>query len=119
MRAFAVKALKAEQVKDLDGFGVRFDEFFPETSLYSEGRVDQTVAALKETGLTYEEGGALWLKTTEFGDQKDRVMIKSDGSATYFLPDVAYHMGKWERGFHHVINVQGSDHHSTVDRVRA
>lgn len=119
MQEYAVKVLKAEQVNDLDNFGVRFDEFYPETSLYEEGRVAGTISALKETGLTFSDGGALWLKTTEFGDQKDRVMVKSDGSPTYFLPDVAYHMSKWERGFQHVINVQGSDHHSTVDRVRA
>ena len=119
MERHAVSLLRAEQVRDLEGFGIHFDEFYRESSLYEEGRVDDTVAALNATGLTYDKDGALWLKTTEFGDQKDRVMLKSDGSATYFLPDVAYHMSKWERGFEHVINVQGSDHHGTVDRVRA
>ncbi len=119
MERHAVAVLRAEQVRDLEGFGVHFDEWFRESSLYDDGRVDATVEALGATGLTYEEDGALWLKTTEFGDQKDRVMRKSDGSATYFLPDVAYHLTKWERGFTHVINVQGSDHHGTVDRVRA
>lgn len=119
MRLFAVARLRAEQERDLEEFGVRFDEFYPETRLYDDGRVDAAIQALDETGLAYRKDGALWLRTTSFGDQKDRVMVKSDGSPTYFLPDVAYHMSKWERGFHHVVNVQGSDHHSTVDRVRA
>ena len=119
MRLFAVARLRAEQERDLEEFGVRFDEFYPETRLYDDGRVDAAIQALDETGLAYRKDGALWLRTTRFGDQKDRVMVKSDGSPTYFLPDVAYHMSKWERGFHHVVNVQGSDHHSTVDRVRA
>ena len=119
MRTFAVGMLRDEQKRDLAAFRVRFDEYYPETRLYTEGRVDDTIRALDETGLTYREGGAAWLRTSRFGDQKDRVMVKSDGSPTYFLPDVAYHMGKWERGFHKVVNVQGADHHSTVDRVRA
>ena len=119
MREFAVDLLREEQRRDLAGFNVRFDEYYAETSLYADGRVADTLRALGETGLTYRQGGAAWLRTTEFGDQKDRVMVKSDGSATYFLPDVAYHMSKWERGFHDVINVQGADHHGTVDRVRA
>ena len=119
MRGFAVDLLRDEQKRDLDDFNVRFDEYYPESSLYSDGRVEDTLRALDDTGLTYRRDGAAWLRTTEFGDQKDRVMVKSDGSATYFLPDVAYHMSKWERGFHEVINVQGSDHHGTVDRVRA
>lgn len=119
MRRFAVARVRREQEADLEAFGVRFDRFYSETSLYDEGRVDATVRALDETGLTYRQDGAAWLRTTDFGDQKDRVMLKGDGSPTYFLPDVAYHMSKWERGFHHVVNVQGADHHSTVDRVRA
>ena len=119
MRSFAVGMLRDEQKRDLAAFRVRFDEYYPETRLYSEGRVADTIRALDETGLTYEREGAVWLRTSEFGDQKDRVMVKSDGSPTYFLPDVAYHMGKWERGFREVVNVQGADHHSTVDRVRA
>jgi arginyl-tRNA synthetase len=119
MQSFAVAALRKEQDADLNRFGVRFDVYFLESSLYEDGRVEQTLAALRETGLVYEQEGAVWLRTTEFGDQKDRVMVKSDGSATYFLPDVAYHMDKWERGFKRVINVQGSDHHGTVARVRA
>ena len=119
MRRFAVSMLRDEQTRDLAGFNVRFDEYYSERSLYADGLVKDTIQALDATGLTYRHEGALWLRTTEFGDQKDRVMVKSDGSATYFLPDVAYHMGKWERGFQEVINVQGSDHHGTVDRVRA
>ena len=119
VRRFAVRLLREDQDRDLGAFNLTFDEYFLESSLYTDGRVEATVQAVRETGLVYEEQGAVWLKTTEFGDQKDRVMIRSDGNPTYFLPDVAYHMTKWERGFHHVINVQGSDHHSTVTRVRA
>lgn len=119
MRTFAVGELREEQKRDLAGFNVEFDEYYPESGLYAEGRVEETVRALDETGLTYHRDGAHWLRTTRFGDQKDRVMVRTDGSATYFLADVAYHMSKWERGFHDVINVQGSDHHGTVDRVRA
>ncbi len=119
MRAFAVARLRREHETGLAAFGVRFDEYYPETSLYSAGLVAETMQALERTGLTYRKDGACWLRTTRFGDQKDRVMVKSDGSPTYFLPDVAYHMTKWERGFRRVVNVQGADHHSTVSRVRA
>jgi arginyl-tRNA synthetase len=119
MRQFAVRVLREEQDRDLSEFGVTFDRYFLESSLYSEGLVESTIQALEETGLVYERDGALWLRSTEYGDQKDRVMVKGDGSPTYFLPDVAYHLTKWERGFRHVINVQGSDHHGTVARVRA
>jgi arginyl-tRNA synthetase len=119
MRVFAVARLRAEQNRDLDGFRVRFDEFFLESSLYDSGRVEDTIRRLRETGYVYEHEGAVWLKTTEFGDDKDRVMVKSSGFPTYFLPDVAYHVTKWERGFHRAINVQGSDHHGTTARVRA
>jgi arginyl-tRNA synthetase len=119
MRRFAVRALRQEQDRDLEEFRVSFDRFFLESSLYSDGLVDSAIQALEETGLVYERDEALWLRTTEYGDQKDRVMVRGDGTPTYFLPDVAYHMTKWERGFRHVINVQGSDHHSTVTRVRA
>ena len=119
LRHFAVGVLRDEQKRDLADFNVHFDEYYSERSLYSDKRVQKTIEALDATGLTYEHEGARWLRTTGFGDQKDRVMVKRDGSPTYFLPDVAYHMSKWERGFHEVINVQGSDHHSTVDRVRA
>ncbi|MCH7533363.1 MAG: arginine--tRNA ligase [Gemmatimonadetes bacterium] len=118
IRAFAVRILRAEQDRDLNDFRVFFDEYYLESSLYSEGRVAAAIQALKDTGLVYEHEGATWLKTTEFGDQKDRVMVRSNGLPTYFLPDVAYHLHKWQRGFHRVINVQGSDHHGTVDRVR-
>jgi arginyl-tRNA synthetase len=119
MRRFAVARLRAEQNRDLDGFRVRFDAFYLESSLYSEGRVEGTIERLRATGLVYERDGALWLRTTAFGDDKDRVMVKSSGQPTYFLPDVAYHVAKWERGFHRAINVQGADHHGTVARVRA
>jgi arginyl-tRNA synthetase len=98
---------------------VRFDNYYLESSLYADGRVDATIDRLAASGRTYDADGALWLKTTEFGDDKDRVMRKSDGGYTYFVPDVAYHVTKWERGFTTAINVQGSDHHSTITRVRA
>ena len=119
IRRFAVAYLRNEQDMDLKAFGVRFDNYYLESSLYSEGRVEGTVNALKASGETYEDGGALWLKTTDYGDDKDRVMRKSDGAYTYFVPDVAYHITKWERGYARAINIQGSDHHSTVVRVRA
>ncbi|MDX1493046.1 MAG: arginine--tRNA ligase [Longimicrobiales bacterium] len=119
IRAHAVRMLRDEQDRDLDEFRVHFDEYFLESSLYDRGLVDETIGKLKETGLVYEKDGATWLETSKFGDQKDRVMVRSNGQPTYFLPDVAYHMTKWERGYHRVINVQGSDHHGTVDRVRA
>src|SRR5712691_3521858 len=116
---FAVAELRREQDLDLQAFGVRFDSYFLESSLYTDGRVQKTVQALIDAGKAFEQDGALWLKTTEYGDDKDRVMRKSDGTYTYFVPDVAYHLTKWERGFTRAINIQGSDHHSTVTRVRA
>ena len=119
IRRFAVAWLRREQDLDLRAFGVGFDVYFLESSLYSEGRVDNTVRELVAAGHTYEKDGALWLKTTDFGDDKDRVMRKSEGGYTYFVPDVAYHENKWQRGFERVINEQGADHHSTVQRVRA
>ncbi|HET9033178.1 MAG TPA: arginine--tRNA ligase [Dokdonella sp.] len=119
IRRFAVAWLRREQDLDLRAFGVEFDVYFLESSLYNDGKVEQTVKALIATGHTYEQDGALWLKTTDFGDDKDRVMRKSEGGYTYFVPDVAYHEGKWQRGFERVINEQGADHHSTVNRVRA
>jgi arginyl-tRNA synthetase len=119
MRVFAVARLRGEQNRDLDGFRVRFDHYFLESSLYGSGAVEETIRRLRETGHVYEKDGAVWLRTTEFGDDKDRVMVKSTGFPTYFLPDVAYHVDKWERGFRRAINVQGSDHHGTVSRVRA
>ena len=118
LRRFAVQELRREQDRDLQAFGVRFDTYFLESSLYSDGKVEETVRALVAAGHTYEKDGALWLKTTDFGDDKDRVMRKRDGSYTYFVPDVAYHVTKWRRGFTRAINVQGADHHSTVTRVR-
>jgi arginyl-tRNA synthetase len=119
IRRFAVAYLRHEQDMDLQAFGVKFDQYYLESSLYSEGRVEKTVAALIAAGKTYEQEGALWLRTTDDGDDKDRVMRKTDGTYTYFVPDVAYHVAKWERGFTKVINVQGSDHHGTIARVRA
>ena len=119
IRRFAVAELRKEQDRDLHAFGVRFDNYYLESSLYTSGRVEATVARLVASGHTFEEGGALWLRTTAFGDDKDRVMRKSDGGYTYFVPDVAYHVTKWERGFVRAIDVQGGDHHSTITRVRA
>ncbi|MDB5999483.1 MAG: arginine--tRNA ligase [Rhizobacter sp.] len=119
IRQFAVAYLRHEQDLDLQAFGVRFDNYFLESSLYADGRVERTVAKLIDAGKTFEEGGALWLRTTDYGDDKDRVMRKSDGTFTYFVPDVAYHCNKWERGFKQAINIQGSDHHGTIARVRA
>ena len=119
IRHFAVAYLRHEQDLDLRAFQIKFDVFSLESALYSEGKVDNTVQALIKSGKTFEEGGALWLKTTDFGDDKDRVMRKSEGGYTYFMPDVAYHHEKWNRGFVRVINEQGSDHHGTVARVRA
>ncbi len=118
IRLFAVAYLRNEQDADLQAFGVKFDCYYLESSLYKEKRVDQTVAALVASGKTYEQDGALWLKSTDYGDDKDRVMRKSDGTYTYFLPDVAYHVTKWERGYQKAINIMGSDHHGTTARVR-
>lgn len=119
IKDFAVAWLRREQDLDLQSFAVSFDVFFLESSLYDSKEVDATVARLIENGATYENDGALWLRTTDYGDDKDRVMRKSDGSYTYFLPDVAYHWNKWTRGFERVVDEQGADHHSTVTRVRA
>ncbi|MBB1077634.1 arginine--tRNA ligase [Rhodoferax sp. 4810] len=119
MRQFAVAYLRHEQDLDLQAFAVKFDNYYLESSLYTSGRVEATVGRLIEAGKTYEQDGALWLKSTDYGDDKDRVMRKGDGSYTYFVPDVAYHIAKWERGFSKVINIQGTDHHGTIARVRA
>ena len=119
VRRFAVAYLRREQDQDLKAFAVHFAVYFLESSLYESGEVERTVEQLISNGHTFEQDGALWLRTTEFGDDKDRVMRKSDGGYTYFLPDVAYHLNKWQRGFERVINEQGADHHSTVTRVRA
>ena len=119
IRRFAVTYLRREQDQDLLAFDVHFDVYYLESSLYADGSVEKAVQSLIDNGYTYEQDGALWLRTTAFGDDKDRVMRKSDGNYTYFVPDVAYHLNKWERGFIRVINEQGADHHSTITRVRA
>jgi len=119
VREFAVRMLRAEQDLDMQAFGVKFDTYYLESSLYTDGKVRQAVDRLIENGQTYESDGALWLRTVEYGDDKDRVMRKRDGTFTYFVPDVAYHLTKWERGFTRAINVQGADHHGTTTRVRA
>ena len=119
IREFAVASLRREQDQDLAAFDVRFDVYSLESELYTSGRVTQAVQRIVANNHTYEQDGALWLRTTDFGDDKDRVMRKADGSYTYFVPDVAYHLDKWQRGFIRVINEQGADHHSTVTRVRA
>ncbi|MFL9924181.1 arginine--tRNA ligase [Herbaspirillum lusitanum] len=119
IRHFAVAYLRHEQDLDLQAFGVKFDNYYLESSLYREGKVAAAVDALIKAGKTYEQEGALWLRTTDYGDDKDRVMKKTDGTYTYFVPDVAYHINKWQRGYGKVINVQGSDHHGTIARVRA
>ncbi len=119
IRAFAVAYLRHEQDLDLQAFGVKFDNYYLESSLYADGKVLSAVDALVKAGKTYEHEGALWLRTTDYGDDKDRVMKKSDGTFTYFVPDVAYHIVKWQRGFGNAINIQGSDHHGTIARVRA
>ncbi len=119
IREFAVAYLRHEQDLDLQAFDVKFDNFFLESSVYKDGSVDAAVELLTKNGFTYEEDGALWLRTTDFGDDKDRVMRKKEGGYTYFVPDVAYHRNKWERGFKRVVNEQGADHHGTIARVRA
>ncbi|HET7863846.1 MAG TPA: arginine--tRNA ligase [Burkholderiaceae bacterium] len=129
IRQFAVAYLRREQDLDLQAFGLRFDHYYLESSLYASGRVERVVEQLRASGHTFEADGALWLRTTAFADlsgfggpkadDKDRVMRKSDGSYTYFVPDVAYHQDKWQRGFARVINIQGTDHYSTIARVRA
>jgi len=119
IRNFSVAYLRNEQDQDLAAFRIAFDIYSLESDLYKNGRVNQVVDTLIQEGRTYQKEGALWLKTTDFGDDKDRVMKKSDGTFTYFVPDVAYHLDKWTRGFKRVINEQGADHHSTISRVRA
>jgi arginyl-tRNA synthetase len=119
VRRFAVASLRHEQDLDLKAFDVGFDVYYLESSLYSEGKVEETVRELVAHGHTYEEGGALWLRSTDFGDDKDRVMRKSDGTYTYFLPDVAYHRTKWQRGYERAITELGSDHHGSLARVKA
>jgi arginyl-tRNA synthetase len=119
IRQFAVAYLRREQNADLAAYGVSFDVYFLESSLYEQDKVEETVRELVAHGHTYEEGGALWLRSTDFGDDKDRVMRKSDGTYTYFVPDVAYHLSKWQRGYERAITELGSDHHGSLARVRA
>jgi arginyl-tRNA synthetase len=119
IRQFAVAYLRHEQDLDLKAFQVHFDNYYLESSLYTSGKVAAAVRKLQDAGKTYELDGALWLKSTDYGDDKDRVMKKGDGTFTYFVPDVAYHITKWERGFGKVVNIQGTDHHGTIARVRA
>ena len=119
IRAFAVAWLRREQNADLAAYGVSFDRYFLESSLYTDGKVEETVRELVAHGHTYEEGGALWLRTTDFGDDKDRVMRKSDGTYTYFVPDVAYHLSKWQRGYTRAVTELGADHHGSLARVKA
>lgn len=119
IRKFAVAYLRHEQDMDLQAFQIKFDVFSLESALYTSGKVEHTVKSLIDSGRTYEQDDALWLRTTDFGDDKDRVMRKKEGGYTYFVPDVAYHLDKWNRGFKRVINEQGADHHSTITRVRA
>ncbi len=119
IRQFAVAYLRREQDLDLKAFSVAFDNYYLESSLYTSGRVEEAVKQLINAGKTYEQDGALWLRSTDYGDDKDRVMRKTDGSYTYFVPDVAYHITKWQRGFSRVVNIQGTDHHGTIARVRA
>jgi len=119
IREFAVAYLRHEQDLDLQAFAVKFDNYYLESSLYTSGRVDAAVRSMQASGKTYEKDGALWLQSTAYGDDKDRVMRKQDGTYTYFVPDVAYHITKWERGFTKVVNIQGTDHHGTIARVRA
>src|SRR5690606_14430698 len=119
IRRFAVAWLRREQNDDLEAYGVAFDVYFLESSLYADGKVEETVGELVANGHTYAEGGALWLRTTDFGDDKDRVLRKSDGTYTYFVPDVAYHLSKWQRGYERAITEVGADHHGSLARVRA
>lgn len=119
IRRFAVACLRHEQEADLAAYGIDFDVYFLESSLYADDTVEETVRELVAHGHTYEEGGALWLRTTDFGDDKDRVMRKSDGTYTYFVPDVAYHRSKWQRGYQRAITELGADHHGSLMRVKA
>jgi arginyl-tRNA synthetase len=118
IRQFAVAYLRHEQDLDLQAFGLKFDNYFLESSVYQGGQLEKTVERIIASGKTYEEGGALWFKSTDYGDDKDRVMRKSEGGYTYFVPDVAYHVNKFERGYTQCINIQGTDHHGTIARVR-
>jgi arginyl-tRNA synthetase len=118
-RDIAVHAERAEQDDDLRAFGVRFDVVFPESELYAQGIIQPMLAMLAERGFTFEQDGAVWLRTTAFGDDKDRVLRKRDGSFTYIVPDIAYHANKRARGFDRAIDIWGADHHGYVARMRA
>ncbi|KQW45672.1 MULTISPECIES: arginine--tRNA ligase [unclassified Roseateles] len=118
IRQFAVAYLRHEQDLDLQAFGLRFDSYFLESSVYAGGQLEKTVERIVANGKTYEEGGALWFRSTDYGDDKDRVMRKSEGGFTYFVPDIAYHVNKFQRGYTQCINIQGTDHHGTIARVR-
>ena len=121
-RAFMIKEGLGEKLesirRSLEGFGVRFDVWFSEQSLHDSGKIEETAGLLREKGLIYEKDGALWFKATEFGDEKDEVMIRTNGAPTYFAVDIAYHRDKFERGFRTVINVWGADHHGHVSRMK-
>jgi arginyl-tRNA synthetase len=119
LREWATAELRAEQDRDLRDFGVIFDDYYSETALYGGDKLKATLDALRSRDLVYEQDGAVWLRTSEYGDDKDRVLVKSDGSYTYFLPDIAYHRDKAERGFQRVIDVWGADHHGYVPRMKA
>ena len=118
-RNFGTECLLNNLKKDLEKFNVTFDVWFSEKSLYKEGAVQKVLDKLSNDGYTYEKEGALWLKTSMYGDEKDRVIIKSDGNYTYVLPDIAYHANKLSRGYDHLIDVLGSDHHGYIDRLKA
>lgn len=118
-RERGVALQRAEQDRDLAAFGVHFDVISSESALYENGAVERTLALLQENGLTYEKDGALWFRTSDFGDDQDRVLRKQDGSYTYFLPDIAYHVAKFARGFDRLVDVWGADHHGYVPRMRA
>jgi arginyl-tRNA synthetase len=119
IRQWATTELREQQDRDLREFGVRFDHYYSEMSLYENDRITATLATLRERDLAYDRDGAVWLRTSDYGDDKDRVLVKSDSSFTYFLPDIAYHRDKAERGFDHVIDVWGADHHGYVPRMKA
>jgi arginyl-tRNA synthetase len=119
LRYWGSRKLREQQEADLREFGVLFDAWYSEQGLYQEGKIQETLDALKERGATYEADGATWVRTTAFGDDKDRVIVKSDGTYTYFLPDLAYHRDKAKRGYQHVIDVWGADHHGYAPRMKA
>ncbi|AIE61593.1 arginine--tRNA ligase [Bacillus methanolicus] len=118
-REYGLKYEMEKLKKDLENFRVKFDVWYSETSLYHNGKIDEALQALKDNGHIYEQDGATWFRSTEFGDDKDRVLIKQDGSYTYLTPDIAYHKDKLERGFEKLINIWGADHHGYIPRMKA